>query len=230
MATYWLLPLSVTVTMADYWQFLSQWLPMATLLAIAPVSDSHHGWLLAVPVTMTAYGNFIGYCPCQWQSPWLTPGSSCHNDCLWQLYWLLPLSGTVAMTGRWQSLSQWLPMATLLAIAPVSDSHHGWLLAVPVAMTAYGNFIGYCPCQYLLPWLATGSFLSQWLPMATLLAIAPVSSCRHDWLLAVFCHNDCLWQLYWLLPLSVAVAMTGYWQFSVTMTAYGNLIGYCPCQ
>ena len=66
--------------------------------------------------------------------------------------------------------------------------------------------------------------------MATLLAIAPVSNSRRDWLLAVFCHNDCLWQLYWLLPLSVAVAMTGYWQFPVTMTAYGNFIGSCPCQ
>ena len=171
---YWLLPLSVTVTMAHYWQFLPQWLPMATLLAIAPVRNSRHDWPLAVPVTMTAYGNFLGYCPCQWVTmadywqfltQWLpmakllaiAPVSTvamtgnwqffCHNDCLWQLYWLLPLSVTVAMTGYWQSLSQWLPMATLLAIAPVSSCRHDWLLAVPVTMTAYGNFIGYCPCQ-----------------------------------------------------------------------------------
>ena len=165
----------MTVPMTGCWQILSQWLPQGNLLAIAPVSDSHHGWLLAVPATMTAYGNFIGYCPCQEQSPWLAAGSSCHNDCLWQLYWLLSLSVTVTMADYWQFLSQWLPMAKLLAIAPVSNS-------------------------------------------------------RHDWLLAVFCHNDCLWQLYWLLPLSVTVAMTGYWQFPVTMTAYGNSIGSCPCQ
>ena len=188
--------------MTGCWQILSQWLPQGNLLAIAPVSDSHHGWLLAVPATMTAYGNFIGYCPCQEQSPWLAAGSSCHNDCLWQLYWLLPLSVTVTMADYWQFLPQWLPMATLLAIAPVRNSHHDWPLAVPVTMTAYGNFIGYCPCQWQSPWLTTGS-----------------SS-----------HNDCLWQNYWLLPLSVTVAMTGYWQFSVTMTAYGNFIGYCPCQ
>ena len=202
MATYWLLPLSVTVAMTGYWQFLSQWLPI---------------------------GNFIGYCPCQWQSPWLTTGSSCHNDCLWQLYWLLPLSRTVAMTGLWQFLSQWLPMATLLAIAPVSESpwlttgssshndclwQNYWLLplSVTVAMTGYWQFFCHNDCLWQLYWLLplsvtvamTGYWqsLSQRLPMATLLAIAPVSSCRHDWLLAV----------------------------PVTMTAYGNFIGYCPCQ
>ena len=135
---------------------------MATLLAIAPVSSCHHDWLLAV---------------------------SCDNDCLWQLYWLLPLSVTVAMADYWQSLSQWLPMATLLAIAPVNGYRHDWLLAVPVTMTAYGNFIGY---------------------------IAPVSNSRHDWLLAALSETVTMtvshnFVGYCLLP--VAAAVTTDWQF-----------------
>ena len=63
---------------------------MATLLAIAPVSNSRHDWLraaLSETFTMTISHNFVSYC-------------------------LLPVAA--AVTTDWQFLSQLLPMKTFL--------------------------------------------------------------------------------------------------------------------